>query len=348
MWRVAWYRVHVGRFGNQAAHLLGSIAFAKALNRTLVLPPWRILTYVNIPFTEWFQLEPIADYHKTVTMEQFMGQLAEDHWPPHQRRGYCKVAISEEKGCAMKEGNPYRPFWNQLGVEFVDSIYTGLSYDVHIPSVADDWMNKFPARQHLVIALRRAPARFPLLPHNRHLHKLLRWSAHITSIATEHVRAHMDTSPYLGLHFRIDYGWQQLCKDGVGQHSYLELLQCLDVLPDQVTSWDICYPSRDALQNQINQVLETHSDIKHVYIATDDIVAFDKLQLKFDDQITVQLSERQPQVDLFILARANQFIGICPSSFSAFIKRERDTLGLSSMFWELTGHVYIPEPDMLL
>ena len=78
---------------------------------------------------------------------------------------------------------------------------------------------------------------------------------------------------------------QQLCKDGVGQHSYLELLQCLDVLPDQVTSWDICYPSRDALQNQINQVLETHSDIKHVYIATDDIVAFDKLQLKFDDQV---------------------------------------------------------------
>jgi len=40
------YCCALGRLGNQVEHFLGGMAFAAALNRTLVLPPFR--TYVCI------------------------------------------------------------------------------------------------------------------------------------------------------------------------------------------------------------------------------------------------------------------------------------------------------------
>ena len=80
-----------------------------------------------------------------------MEQLAGNHWPAEQRRGYCRAAISDEKGCAMKEGNPFGPFWDELGIDFVEDVYTGLTNDVHIPGVAADWMNKWVWHVYYVV-----------------------------------------------------------------------------------------------------------------------------------------------------------------------------------------------------
>jgi len=65
----------------------------------------------------------------------------------------------------------------------------------------------------------------------------------------------------------------------------MESLQCLGALSEHVITKDICYPSRDAMQHQINDLLDDQNEIKHVYIATDDVIAYDRLQLVFSDQV---------------------------------------------------------------
>ncbi|XP_033739248.1 uncharacterized protein LOC117326599 [Pecten maximus] len=77
----------MGRFGNQAEHFLGGLAFAKAVDRTLILPPWR--TYKNVPFNEWFDVTSVGEYHRVITAEDFMEKLAPKYWPQGNRTGYC-------------------------------------------------------------------------------------------------------------------------------------------------------------------------------------------------------------------------------------------------------------------
>ena len=97
-----------GRFGNQAEQFLGTLSFTHTLNRTLVLPHWveyppRSLSSVNIclvrltklfrclqeqiPYDRYFQVEPLRDYLKVISMKDFMAHLADQVWPKGKRYG---------------------------------------------------------------------------------------------------------------------------------------------------------------------------------------------------------------------------------------------------------------------
>lgn len=149
-----------GRFGNQADHFLGALAFSKGVNRTLVLPPWVEYRYgeiksLQVPFTTYFKVESLALYHKVITMDDFMDNLAPNIWQPQRRISFCYVQRSgeEQNSCNAKSGNPFGPFWDTFEIEFVGSEFYGpLNYDAHNKAMMDKWNQKYPSTEWPVLA----------------------------------------------------------------------------------------------------------------------------------------------------------------------------------------------------
>lgn len=52
-------------------------------------------------------------------LEEFLEHFGKDRWPVGQRIGYCyRSHKPHATDCEMKEGNPFGPFWSELGVDF--------------------------------------------------------------------------------------------------------------------------------------------------------------------------------------------------------------------------------------
>ncbi|KAL8571468.1 hypothetical protein ACOMHN_051174 [Nucella lapillus] len=326
----------MGRFGNQAEHFLGSLGFAKKLNRTLILPPWR--TYTNVPFDEWFCVEAVERYHRALTAETFMKTLAPSVWPEGQRIGWCWLAKTMENGesyCPMKEGNPFGPFWDGLGVNFDQHLVYKFSY-----TEASKWKNEYPGEKYPVIALKGAPASFPVSEEFAPLQRYLQWSEKMEGQAAGYIRDHFPGEIFVGIHLRNGPDWVKACDLAKGSTTFMASPQCLGYRGDKPVTAQLCLPSPDTVLRDIKKaVLDTKKAVLStkatvVYVATDKDPMLDLLKNALGDQVRVVHQDPWlPQMDLMILGRADHFIGNCVSSFTAFVARQRRVSSKPTSYW---------------
>nr|CAG4640702.1 EOG090X02RM [Eulimnadia texana] len=331
----------MGRFGNQADHFLGALAFAKKLNRTLALPPWVEYRYgepksIQVPFRTYFKVQKLEEFHRVIPMEDFFDKIAEALWPKQKRISFCYMARGKGNGCNAKEGNPFGPFWDTFNVNFVGSeLYGPLNYDVYHQNMAAKWNEKYPPEEWPVLAFTGAPASFPVQEENRMLHQYLEWSDEISQSAIEFIRTTLPVGPYVGIHLRNGVDWSRACEHIQHSPNLFAAPQCLGYRNEfGVATNEMCFPSTETVIKQVKLAVK-EVNAKSVFVASDQDHLVPNLTKALKRmQVSVhKLPNPRPHVDLAILGRANHFIGNCISSFSAFVKRERDVKGLPSLFW---------------
>ncbi|XP_029158286.1 GDP-fucose protein O-fucosyltransferase 1 [Nylanderia fulva] len=335
----------MGRFGNQADHFLGALGFAKALNRTLLLPAW--VEYrtgetrsIQVPFDTYFNVSQVQSCHKALLMEDFMRDVAPTLWPPEERVSFCYSSRtgSEGESCNAKQGNPFGPFWDTYNVDFARSEFYGpLHYDVHHTDMKVQWRKRYPAATWPVLAFTGAPGSFPVQFENKYLQKCLNWNDDMLDKAKAFIKEKLPKGAFVGIHLRNGIDWVRACEHISFTPNLFAAPQCLGYRNERgKATMSMCLPSFDLIVRHLKRVIRNGNDIKSVFVASDSNHMLDKLGeslARMKIPVFRQESSASPHLDLAILGRANYFIGNCISSFSAFVAREREVKGYPTFFW---------------
>lgn len=183
-----------------------------------------------------------------------------------------------------------------------------------------------------------APASFPVQIENRVLHKYLQWNDNITAQANNFIKTSLPKGSFIGIHLRNGMDWIRACEHIKHSNNLFASPQCLGYRNEKgVPTMDMCLPPTELIIRQLKRVIKNFKDksIKSVFVASDSNHMLTELNTALKRmKVSVFKFERpNPHVELAIMGRANYFIGNCISSFSAFVKRERDSKGFPSGFW---------------
>jgi peptide-O-fucosyltransferase len=333
----------MGRFGNQVEQLLGALSFAKQLNRTLILPPF--ISYPMskpqaqmTPFSDLFEISEVSKFHRVIKMDSFMRELSPKIWPKEKRIAFCwqprKSIYDEDRepSCNAKEGNPFGPFWDYSGVEFIGDEYHGAigdGYDLGRTAARQAWRDKYPPNKFPVLAFAGAPAPFPIRAEDRHLQKYLKWRPRINNKAIKFVKENLPR-PFVGIHLRNNMDWDNVCKALHEGHKLQQLFaspQCLGYNNELGTlTPQICQPSPELILQNIDEIVGSIG-ARAVFVASDR----DHMITDINDKLAKRGvkafkldSDDDLYIDLAILSLSDHFIGNCVSTFTSFVSRARE------------------------
>lgn len=137
--------------------------------------------------------------------------------------------------------------------------------------------------------------------------------------------------------------WVKACKHIPDSPSLFSAPQCLGYQNENgKATMDMCLPSKEMIIRQLKRVIKNNNKadskdkaVKSIFVASDSNHMIDDLEagLKRMKIRVFKYNKSSPHVDLAILGKSNYFIGNCISSYSAFVKRDRDAKGFPSSFW---------------
>jgi len=334
----------MGGFDNQVEQFLGAVAFAKGLNRTLVLPYWIEYHTTDsssdqIPFEKYFKISAITEYTKAITMDKFFNDgIAAKVWPKGKRTALCFTYRGSTDSCQAKEGNPYEPYWNRFKVNFdKDAKFAPLSYDMDNEANKEMWLKKYSKDKYPVLAFTSAPGDFPILKHNLHLQEHLQWSEEIEKKAKKFISSFKktDSDYFLGIHLKNGIEHYRACEHAneIKYNNFFSSAQCLGYSGEYGTmNAELCYPSDHKILDQLELAIMRHKP-KYVFVVSEIHDILERFKKQHTEVKFVTLDEKNPHVEMAILGKANHAIVNCVSVSSAFVKRHRDIDGLTTDFW---------------
>jgi len=367
----------MGRFGNQVEQLLGSLVFAQAVNRTVLLPPFVIYRdgsktdYTLTQFSDFFEVEPLELFHRSIGVVEF-NRVFGECWPTGTPNSFqCLNDPPKANPChgdaASRDSAPAaapdtfsppgleneRPQQEQPPAEQQPPLRgaeqqqcTTWKFDSNNPDLKQfqldgdsvaTWKARFPPDKYPLVVMTEAPAHFPVYAEHRILQSLLRWQPKLITKRDNWIKRHLHR-PYIGLHLRNGVDWADACSlITEPTPRYMASPQCNH--EGFMVSREICLPPDNYILLQtLNEAIGRNATT--LFVSTDNRTLRPELEAIFaraNREVTIVDGTGDVAMDLMIHGQADYFFGNCVSTFTSFIKRDRDIHRLPSGFWGLVS-----------